>query len=261
MEVKYTKTPTKKTRKKKKAKKVCLILLALMMVAIICVVLLNTLLFPIENISIENAENTIYTAEEILNASGVNKGDKLFGVKETKINRILTEKLPYLKEVKITRNFPSSITISVLPETAKFSINLNGKYTVISEDYKALEKTVEHKENTIKVFGVQIENAEIGDYVNFKDENMKDVFLQIIDYTSKYEIAITGLDLSVQTQLKVVINDTITANLGSITDIEYKAQYLKSMLKNINQNERGIIDLSNWSTSNPKGYYAKEENQ
>ena len=88
---------------------------------------------------------SIYTTEEILNASAVNKGDKLFSLSESKINKLVTTKLPFIKEVKLKKILPNSVTLTVVPDLEKFSFSHENQFIVTSESYKFLEQKTKAK--------------------------------------------------------------------------------------------------------------------
>ena len=259
MEVKYTKSqPKKNNRKKRKKSKAPIILLLLLVLCITAVVLLNTVLFPVEKITVKG--ESIYTTEEILNASAVNKADKLFTISETKINKLVTTKLPFIKEVKLNKKLPNEITLTVIPDLEKFSFSHENQFVVTSESYKFLEQQANQKEGTIVVQGVELVPNGVGEEITFKDEDKKDSFLSLINYLTKYELTVVGVDVSNLAQLKATINSGIEVNFGTSKDIDYKVQYLKAALKTIKEDAKGTIDFSGWTPSNPKGYFANLEN-
>lgn len=259
MEVKYTKTNSrKKNRKKRKKSKAPIILLLLLVLVVTAVVLLNTVLFPIEKITIKG--ETIYKAEEILNASAINKGDKLFSISQSKTKELLTTKLPFIKDVKLDKKLPNEIIITVTPDVEKFSISHNNRYVIVTENYKFLEQKAKAKKGTIIVKGVELVPNEIGKEIAFKNEDKKEAFLNIINYLTKYNLTVTGVDVTNLAQLKATVNSGIEVNFGTSKDIDYKIQYLKAALKTIKEDAKGSMDFSGWTTSNPKGYFTNLEN-
>lgn len=264
MEVKYTNPKpnnAKNKKKKRKSSKLLILLTVLLLLAIILIVLVKTVFFPIENISVDNIVDTPYTVEDVITASSVNVGDKLFGVSESKLNKIITKKLPYIKEVKLERELPCNLTIVATPDYAKYSVLSNGKYIVISDSYRYLESLVSAKPITTVLKGVSISTKELGAEIVFNDEKQKETFTKINEYATKYEITLNEIDVTNTAKISLVVNNTTTVQLGSVKDLEYKMQYLKGMLKEIPKNETGIVKLENYSSKNPKGYYSKTENQ
>lgn len=259
MEVKYTNQKSKKRpQKKRKKSRFGILVIFLLILAVTFFVLLRTVLFPIDKITIKG--DSIYTTEEIINASAVNKGDKLFGISEDKVNGIITKKLPYIKEVNLNKSLPGTLTISVIPITASYSIYHDNQYVITSDDYKFLEQSAEAKEDTINIKGIEITPNEIGDKISINDEDRKEAFLSLINSITKYEIKVTAADVSNLAQLKATVKNGITVNFGTAEDLDYKIMYLKGMLSNIEETAKGSIDLSNWTRSNPKGYFVNTEN-
>ncbi|MBR2040689.1 MAG: FtsQ-type POTRA domain-containing protein [Clostridia bacterium] len=66
------------------------------------VVLSFTVFFPIESIKITGSK--IYSAEEILDASKIVKGDNLFAVSQKKTQTAIKHKLPFVDEIKFVHS-------------------------------------------------------------------------------------------------------------------------------------------------------------
>ena len=101
-------------RKKKKGSA----LFAPLSFLIICVALVfgMSVFFRVSTISVEG--NAIYSQEEIIAASGIEKGDNLFFVNQfSAISRIYA-KLPYVEKAAINRGLPNKLTIVVTESRA-----------------------------------------------------------------------------------------------------------------------------------------------
>ena len=73
-----------------------------------------------------------YESEEIINASGLKKGDKLYDIDEDKVIHDIKLKCPYVNNVKVESKFPNRLKINVDSFAAAY-------YVEIFEDYYALD--------------------------------------------------------------------------------------------------------------------------
>ena len=70
-----------------------------------------TVFFQVETIAVVG--NSRYTAQEVINASGVQVGDNLFQMNKNQISQQILQQLPYVGEVSPQRGLPSTLTIQV----------------------------------------------------------------------------------------------------------------------------------------------------
>ena len=70
-----------------------------------------TVFFRVETVEVTG--NSRYTQEEVAAASGIELGDNLYAMNKFSIQRQIRELLPYVSEVSIRRDLPSTIRIQV----------------------------------------------------------------------------------------------------------------------------------------------------
>lgn len=71
-----------------------------------------TVFFRVEVVAVSG--NSRYTQEEIVEVSGLKKGDNLYGWNKFKVAQQLRQTLPYIGEVTIRRSLPSTVVITVV---------------------------------------------------------------------------------------------------------------------------------------------------
>ena len=247
------KMPKKRNRKKRKSAKVGFVLVFLLIFAITFFVLLKTVLFPITTINVKN--NSVHKAEDIIFSSLVTEKDKLFAVSQKKVKEKIIEKLPLIKDVKLIRELPGTLTIAVTPDKEAYNFKINKNYLLVTENYKLIKTLKKPNFNCITVVGTEVKPTEIGSEINFLNQEKKEEFLNLQKYLVNAKLKISKIDVTDSLELKATINKKITVNFGTIKDIDYKISHLKGMLKNIDINLKGNIDLKGWTSENPKGYY------
>ena len=96
------------------------------------VILVMSLAFRVSKIEVINASE--YTDEEIISASGVERGANLFFVDRFKAASMIFSDLPYMDTVSITRRLPNKIVIQAEGSAP-------AAYMVIDEEYWLLDRS------------------------------------------------------------------------------------------------------------------------
>ena len=96
------------------------------------VILVMSLAFRVSKIEVINASE--YTDEEIISASGVERGANLFFVDRFKAASMIFSDLPYMDTVSITRQLPNKIVIQAEGSAP-------AAYMVIDEEYWLLDRS------------------------------------------------------------------------------------------------------------------------
>lgn len=95
--------------------------------------------FRVDTIEVEGAKD--YTAEQVIAASGVERGDNLFGLNKFGVARQILERLPYVDEISISRRLPDTLVISVKECVPMAAIQGDGAWWILDEKAKLLERT------------------------------------------------------------------------------------------------------------------------
>lgn len=89
---------------------------------------------------IEVAGNVRYTAEEIIEASGIQQGDNLIILPALRISALIQTRLPYVERVAIQPAYPDGLVIKVTERVAAASVDSAEGRWLISSQGKLLEK-------------------------------------------------------------------------------------------------------------------------
>ncbi len=244
-----------KLKRKKAALKRFFIFLCILLVITLAVLSL-TVFFPVTKITVDN-NTTIYTTEQIIKASGVQKGKNLwmtgFGAEGE-----LPEKLPYISEVDVQRKFPSSIIIKAKPAKAVYSINNKKEYYICDADYKVLEIKKATDTKLISVLGIESNKTKAGNKVSFKDEQKMEILKSVFDGLEQKSITPNSIDLTEPMEIKVRVENRFNVYLGSSAYLEQKIAHLAGMINQSEKDVVGSIDLSDYSPENNRGILTRE---
>ena len=105
--------------------------------------------------------NVRCSPEAVIEASGVQVDDNLFFINKFSITNSIFKQLPYVSEVKLHRKLPGTLVFEIKESEAAAAIYSEGKYVIINEDCKILEKSDELHASII-ITGVTVIQPEVG---------------------------------------------------------------------------------------------------
>ncbi len=232
-------------RKKKKKN----VLYAPLSFLIICAALVFGLSVFFRVSGIEVQGNSLYTAEEIIEASGIESGDNLFFINRFSAVSRIHSKLPYVETARIDRSLPNKLVIVVAESKAIAYVGAEDGTWAIDRSCKLLGKAAgEDLNGLIRIEGLVPIAPEAGQVIApGESESPKVNYLAAI----LSEIESLGLrDRITYIDINGIVNPffdylgRFTVKLGADEDIEYKFQLLLSAVEALNEGDRGTLDLS-----------------
>ena len=233
----------RRTRKKRNA------LFAPLSFLIICAALVFGLsvFFRVSTIEVEG--NSLYTGEEIIEASGIEQGDNLFFINRfTAISRIFA-KLPYVEKAVINRSLPNRLVIVVTESQAIACVAAEDGTWAIDRGCKLLSKVSgDELRGLIRIEGLTPIAPEAGQVIapgeaESPKVNYLSTILTQID-TLGLRDNITYVDISGISNPYFDYLGRFTVKLGSFENVEYKFQCLLSAVDALSDGDRGTLDLS-----------------
>lgn len=137
------------------------VVLAAAAVIIACVVF-----FRVNRVTVTG--NSRYTAQEIVDASGIEMGDNLIALPKGSIaNRILPT-LPYIRSVNLQRVLPDGVLITVSEHTAAAAVSDGGSWWYISAGGKLLEES--SRTGLMRLTGLTAEAPRAGESLTVSEQ-------------------------------------------------------------------------------------------
>lgn len=246
----------RKMRQKKARRrrlKICFVfflLIALITLAIMCF----TVFFPIKRISVSGSE--IYTKSEIIKASGLTTDDNLFTVSQEKIEQKMRESLPYIDSVKLKRNLPDAVVLTVTDAKEYACFKVSDEYFIVSENGYVLCSKSEKPENVFEIIvsDVKCKSGKRAEYKNSAESELVETLISLLN---KKEINIDKIDVSSILNIKLEVENRFTVNLGANEYLEQKISHLSGMIASIGD-RKGEINLSMWTPDNSKGSFVEK---
>lgn len=252
------KTVKRKTKKKHKANRVknrrfwkdLFIMLAITA----AVVLSMVIFFKVKTVEATGMEH--YTAEQIIQASGVEVGDNLLTLSKATIASRIQAELPYVREVQIKRELPNRVVLAVKEFDVSYAVkDSSGNNWLMTASGSLLEQVdertaAEHVEITGFVLEQPVAGAEIVIQSSQNNDTaatvQKQTVIELLTLLEQSEIAdqVVSVDVPESFDLSFWYGDQFHVFLGSSGDLEYKLQYLVEVIKNLDSYASGEIDLS-----------------
>lgn len=215
----------KKQRKAAKRRKLTPFLIVVsVFIFAAAVYLCLTMLFNVDRVIIEG--NTLYEERDLIETSGIEKGENLFEVDIAYAEDKLYSVYSYVEEVEVKRSFPNAVTITIVEATPFSVIEEADGYTLVSAGGKVLERGLEEvPDGMLSVRGLST--------VTSTEDDIKrmELMKKIINTMQKLEMEdYVFLDLSDTLEITMIYDNRVKVNLGNELELEYKLQFADSVV-------------------------------
>ena len=203
--------------------------LGLIVAAIVFIVLANTVLFKCT--TIEVAGSVMYSAEEIVEVSGLQLGENLLHVNISSARDNIVNALAYIDDAQVKKSFPTKISIVVTEAEKQYCIVEKGITAAISHNGKILEYCESGDLPVVK--GFEPESTEVGKWLVSKSEGKTEIPGAIFEMADKTGLdGITEVDVTDKFSVKVTVDDRVILNLGPAEEIERKFRVAVEIIDN-----------------------------
>ncbi len=239
----------RKAARRKRGKILTCVLLILILITVgVC--LSMTVLFRIGQIRTEGESR--YSSEQIIEASGISEGVNMFSIKAEDVEKRICSQLPFVGSAAVKRVLPSSIVISVTPETVAYTFKCGEQYAAVSKDFKVLEMTESAAEQT--VVGLETGEVKAGETLGITDETKQSLvsLKTAMDAVGMSEV--TVIDMTDQDNIKLLYKSKYVLDLGDTDLLEYKLKFCIKVAET--EQNQGVIDVRYVTDTNKKGFYS-----
>lgn len=225
----------------------------LIMAAIVAAFVLSMVIFfRVRDIQV--AGSTYYTADEIISACGVAQGDNLLTISRAKTAGNIMAALPYVKSVQVTRSLPDTLKLSVTEYEVTYAVRDTAEeYYLVTSDGKITEKTdAQNAKSHIAIGGFVISDPVVGQRITIAaddavaGEGQLDAMQMLLQELEAADLSkkVVSVDIPSSYDLSFWYGDQYCVKLGNKDNLAYKLEYLKEVLKNLDDYQTGTIDLS-----------------
>lgn len=245
-----------------------LLLKLLTMVAVVAALTLGlTIFFKIQLIQVSG--NSKYSAQEIIDASGIETGENLLTFGKSKaIGRILAQ-LPYVGDVQMGIKLPNTVNIDIVELKASYVFqDAEGKWWVSDPTGVLLEEADEKTAKQYpKIKGLVLDQPASGTKLSFKDDEAPDptgekeqenangtvkersdaalTIMQILSESDKNG-NVTEIDVTNLYNMQIWYGDKYQVLLSGPTELSYKIRYMVQAVEKMESEKYGggVLDLS-----------------
>lgn len=261
MKVEYSenvsRVKNKKRRKRSKAKGIIMAVCAVAVVLGVTVALMLTVFFNVAVVKVVGS--SIYTADEIIYASGIIQGDNLLRLPTETIEGRIEAALPYIKKADIIKSYPDTAGIKVTPAVESLIIKTNEGRFAADSDYKILRALTEDVDDLPVIRGIVSSEVTPGKILTFDDKQQRDVLNDLIKICSEKGFSVNYIDIESLINISFVIDGRLYVKLGSYNDMSGKITHLAAMLETVDSNVNASISLTEWSVDNKKAVLKYED--
>lgn len=243
-------------KKKRRRRRRIKIFFSFLFIAIITLAILSlTVFFKIDGITVKN--NTIYTSGDIISVSGVEIEDNLFALNSSKIEQRITKSLPFIKTVELKRQLPSKLCVVITETVEEVCYYKDGVYYSADKQGKILKEYTEQPAEMILIKNTEQINLSVGEYVEYTSFEEKDLVNKHFELAEYYGYNLNTIDVRDIYNSTVRIDNRFIVEFGTYSNIELKAAHLNAMLKQMDAQSTGIIDLTVWTPENNEAFFSK----
>jgi len=199
----------------------------LLLVATLFAFAVYNLFFKVKNIAVDGT--TLYSTEDIIIASGVAMGDKLYSFDTSDVAAAITFRCPYIKSVEVSRGIPNKLSLTLTDDTAVYYACVWGDWLKLSSGLRVLEVT---DEETAKSEGLtmltlpEIVYSVAGGVIEFenpKDERfIRDTLASVEASQLSRSGKIDSIDLSNEYDITMQYDGKYLMKYGGEADLELK---------------------------------------
>lgn len=223
------------------------VLYKLLTLVVVCAaaVLALTLFFKVE--SVEVTGNSRYSAQEIQDACGVSLGDNLYLLSKPDMVQRLHQQLPYIDEVRITRQLPNTLCVQVTEFSTVYAVEQEGTVWLLTSGGKIVETAAERGDTPL-IDGCELLAPSLGGDVSFALElqNRRESLFALLTALESAELtgAVRAIHLGDPTVLSMDYTERFTVEMPYGADYPRLLRYLTLVIEELETNLTGVIDLT-----------------
>ena len=222
------------------------VLYKLMTFLLICGALVAALALFFKVESIEITGTSRYSTDEVERASGVHVGDNLYLMDKNAVASRITQQLPYVETVQISRRLPKTLCISVTECRGLAAIEQDGRLWLISEGGKLVDTApADDAAQYAVVTGLTLESPELGRHFTASADCARAGELLgtlLHELRSKDMLTdVSAIHLEDASAVTIRYLDRFDVEFLWDADFDYKLNYLAAVVQELEANEKGTI--------------------
>ena len=243
-------------RRRRRRRRMAIFYLLLFLVVLGTALTLSlTVLFRVETIEVKGESR--YSAEEILEASGLEAGGNLFLTDVAAASGAIEKSLPYIGEADVRRVLPSEIEIEVSEEDLAGAVLDDTQYILVGVTGKVLERRADKPDDCPLVKGLTVLEAQIGSQIVYEEGENQKVFESLSAAIAACGLdKVTELDVTDAYDSTLLYDNRILLEFGAPTALSEKIRFFQTILERgeLTDQDAGTFNLTIYD-STKRGYF------
>ena len=178
-----------------------------------------------------------YDRDDLIAASGVEFGDKLYDVDVKAVEQKIISSCPYIEDIDVDRVFPNKLRFEVVEKTPQWYIEITGDFYVLDSDLTVLQEST--AEDILRGRGLtkltlpSVKSAICGSLPVFGADDLEiKRSCEIINTLRSHKIKerITDVDISNRFAISIILDGSYYVHLGDTSLLKAKLDALAEML-------------------------------
>lgn len=268
-----------------------LLQLATVVAVVIAITLGISIFFKVEAITVSGNEK--YSAWVIREASGIQDGDNLLTFSQPRASSKILSELPYVKDARIGIKLPNTVNIYIEEYDVVYAARAaDGTWWLLRSDGVIVEQTdVASASDYTKLIGIELESPWVGEQaaasetaqapettnepsgstdessvpedateavspVAVTGQQRLETALNILQYLEDNDIIgdAASVDVTDLSDIQLWYGEQYQVKLGGTDRLEYKIEYMKDAIDQLEDYQSGILDVSFKIWTDKAGY-------
>lgn len=191
---------------------------------------------------------SVYSSEQIQAAAGIERGKNMLSLREKKVKKDITKKLPYIKDVKMEYDLPDTVILTIKATSDKYVITGQNSWLTLDTDGKIVsDKKQKIKSGMFRVDGFDVQNFVQGEtYVpegaNKERYRLMEKMVSLFEKSDVIDTAVINLQ-NIE-DVVVTVDGKVAVYLGNCKNLEEKIPYTSGIIAEVrNTGKSGYVDM------------------
>lgn len=205
------------------------------------------LFFKVDHVDVSG--NSRYSVEEIVEASGVSLGENLFFLNKYEAASRITQNLSYVESARINRRLPNTLCIQVDECERAIAVEQDGTLWLMCYNGKIADQGKEkNKKKYAMLTGMKLQDPAVGKTAtaDAKHEEKYETLMTLLQQLHSKGMLKDLQEVHLEKDACITLRylNRFNVQLLWTADFDYKLEYLKAVVDRLEDNEKGIIDLT-----------------
>ena len=196
--------------------------------------------------------NSRYTAEEIIQAAGID-GDILLLLSDNSVYKKVVAACPYVNDVELKKTYPSTVEIVVTETEVVYYSYLRTIPYSLDENLRVIE-TTENNDGLVLLMLPNASKAIEGESLVFVDDRYNTLIPEILsELFGEYTLPFVTVDLSNRFSFTAAVEGNVKIDFGDYNDLTLKLKAASKLIQTAKEqgSEKTYINVSSLTGTGP----------